>query len=498
MGKLVAELVDQHNTILMANHGVVSWSHNNVEDAYFKMEIIEAYCRTIVVAAQLGKPAKTFTPAAAAGTAQDQAEPRHSPIRAIGLKECELCDNDEWRPGVDLPAAEASRRTATGLDPEAEAAVKAITDKSWQNCQPERLDESRMKSLDTKLAAIKAGRSARATLSLPTPRTPTWRLACARPARAAIWRARGASGRAFSPEVWTREEFGYRNLPEFLDIIREVVQPGLGRHHAHVGLCQRTIDHQGRTCSKIPPSRPPRAPTTPRMSGPCATAVTPANRRSRSVPPPLTTSNAARSSATATDEIPGANLGLYSMTFVNDLEQDREALLCVSRNFARRPSAKSSGISSKSSTRTSTSGIPPEKLGEFINDKIIRTLAGVPEAGRPIFLKIVYHGPRAMEELAQYDPESGRRHSRRRRRHHLRCVQADSRRAKIRRARGALRPQDQQRGTSAGVHRNAAPDHRRPDFARGSRARLSRRVAGQRHQTAPFTGGRFANSPTRR
>ena len=28
----------------------------------------------------------------------------------------------------------------------------------------------------------------------------------------------------------------------------------------------------------------------------------------------------------------------------------------------------------------------------------------MPEAGRPLFLKIVYHGPRAMEELAQYDP----------------------------------------------------------------------------------------------
>src|SRR5947208_5019868 len=50
------------------------------------------------------------------------------------------------------------------------------------------------------------------------------------------------------------------------------------------------------------------------------------------------------------------------------------------------------------------SGIASEKLGEFINDNIIRALAGVPESGRPVFLKIVYHGPRAMEELAQYDP----------------------------------------------------------------------------------------------
>ncbi len=47
-------------------------------------------------------------------------------------------------------------------------------------------------------------------------------------ARAAVYlSARGARPAQFSPEVWTRDEFGYRNLPEFLDIIREVVAPGL-------------------------------------------------------------------------------------------------------------------------------------------------------------------------------------------------------------------------------------------------------------------------------
>ena len=50
-------------TILMANHGVVAWSHNNVEDAYFKIEILEACCRTVLVASQLGKPLKKMTPA---------------------------------------------------------------------------------------------------------------------------------------------------------------------------------------------------------------------------------------------------------------------------------------------------------------------------------------------------------------------------------------------------------------------------------------------------
>ena len=62
MGELIADLVDQHNIILMTNHGVVSWSHLDIEDAYFKMEIVEAYCRTILVTAQLGVPPKTIAP----------------------------------------------------------------------------------------------------------------------------------------------------------------------------------------------------------------------------------------------------------------------------------------------------------------------------------------------------------------------------------------------------------------------------------------------------
>jgi L-fuculose-phosphate aldolase len=63
MGKLVADLSEQHNTILMANHGAVSWSHVSLEDAYFKMEILEAYCHTIVIARQLGAPLKAFSQA---------------------------------------------------------------------------------------------------------------------------------------------------------------------------------------------------------------------------------------------------------------------------------------------------------------------------------------------------------------------------------------------------------------------------------------------------
>jgi len=48
--------------------------------------------------------------------------------------------------------------------------------------------------------------------------------------------------------------------------------------------------------------------------------------------------------------------------------------------------------------------VEPEKLGQFINDHIVRDLAGVTKAGRPLFLKVVYHGPKFMEQLATYDP----------------------------------------------------------------------------------------------
>jgi L-fuculose-phosphate aldolase len=130
MGKLVADLVDKHNTILMANHGVVSWSHIGVEDAYFKMEILEAYCRTVLVASQLGKPVNTMSPSQLKDLLKIK-EGLGIPDPRYGLKECELCDNDGWRPGVMCAAPATSNgngSSSAAPDPEVEALVKAITD----------------------------------------------------------------------------------------------------------------------------------------------------------------------------------------------------------------------------------------------------------------------------------------------------------------------------------------------------------------------------------
>jgi L-fuculose-phosphate aldolase len=91
------------------------------------MEILEAYCRTVLVAAQLGKPPNTFTPAQLKDLLNIK-QKLDIPDRRIGLKECELCDNDEWRPGVSCAATAAESAGSNGADSEAEQIVQTVTD----------------------------------------------------------------------------------------------------------------------------------------------------------------------------------------------------------------------------------------------------------------------------------------------------------------------------------------------------------------------------------
>lgn len=43
------------NTVLMGNHGTVSFSDKGLIDAYYKLEILDAYCRILLLAAPLGR-----------------------------------------------------------------------------------------------------------------------------------------------------------------------------------------------------------------------------------------------------------------------------------------------------------------------------------------------------------------------------------------------------------------------------------------------------------
>ncbi len=99
----------------------------------------------------------------------------------------------------------------------------------------------------------------------------------------------------------------------------------------------------------------------------------------------------------------GANLGLYSVTFNNRLDED---LVTLEEYGAFREEAERKGFRHffEVFDPNNPVGLNADQVPQFINDSIVRTLAAVPAAGRPIFLKIVYHGPKAMEELVTYDP----------------------------------------------------------------------------------------------
>jgi hypothetical protein len=100
---------------------------------------------------------------------------------------------------------------------------------------------------------------------------------------------------------------------------------------------------------------------------------------------------------------PLTDLGLYSITFTNDIEADHLSLEAFT-DF--RDDAEANGFSYflEVFNPNVERGLTPETMPQFVNDAIIRCLAGLTEAERPKFLKIVYNGPRALEELASFDP----------------------------------------------------------------------------------------------
>jgi hypothetical protein len=259
-----------------------------------------------------------------------------------------------------------------------------------------------MKSLEQKLADIRAN-----------PTTRSFLLADAKDADMAFGvratgprtylAARGERAARFSPEVWSREEFGYRNLPEFLDIIREIVHQGL----VDILLMSAYVNEQlaikeglFRNSHVTPAARANDTTDIWAIRHGCYTREPAQPFRSASIDH----IQCGQVECDRTQEgFPGANLGLYSVTFVNDLARDR-ATLQAFKEFREEAERKRFRYFLEVFDPNVPSGVPPEKLGEFLNDQILRSLAGVTEAGRPLFLKIVYHGPRAMEELAQYDP----------------------------------------------------------------------------------------------
>lgn len=100
--------------------------------------------------------------------------------------------------------------------------------------------------------------------------------------------------------------------------------------------------------------------------------------------------------------VTGTDLGLYSLTFVNDLAIDIAAQQRF-REFRAEAARYGFKYFFEVFNPNVDIGLSREQTGEFVNDCILRCLAGVSEPDRPLFLKMPFNGPKALEELASFD-----------------------------------------------------------------------------------------------
>ncbi|WP_165226256.1 class II aldolase/adducin family protein [Aquisphaera insulae] len=101
----VIPFVKDTETILLANHGTVTYG-SDLEDAYFKTEIIDAYCRILLLTKQLGR-VNYYDDAKAAELIK--LKPNlgiPDPRLTRGLENCDLCGNSLFREGYGQPGPE--------------------------------------------------------------------------------------------------------------------------------------------------------------------------------------------------------------------------------------------------------------------------------------------------------------------------------------------------------------------------------------------------------
>ena len=195
---------------------------------------------------------------------------------------------------------------------------------------------------------------------------------------------------------------GFRSLAEFRDQMREIVRQGLVDIMLMSASSSELLTIDERMFDDLPVTPAVRANDTTDIH------VIRGGRYVHSISKPFRSVTidqiqSGKVNCTEAERKRGADLALYSVTFDNQLDSDHRTLEAY-KEF--RIEAEQKGL--RHFLEVFDPNIPgavdPLLLGNFINDHIARLLAGVPRAGRPLFLKIAYHGPQAVEDLIHYDP----------------------------------------------------------------------------------------------
>ncbi len=243
------------------------------------------------------------------------------------------------------------------------------------------------KSLDRKLAEIRA-----------TPSSKAFIIADAKDAD--IARGIYSCGR-YSPE-YHHGELNFRSIQEYREMMRQVLKQGLIDIMLMSPSTNEVLTIQERLFDNSHVTPAGRAnDTTDIYTYRGASYATMASRPFRTTT--IDHIQCGKYECTPEERNLGANLGLYSITFNNDLERDTESLRWF-KEFRIEAEQKNFRYFLEVFDPNVPGTVPPDQIGAFVNDSIVRSLAAVTERGRPLFLKMVYHGPKYMEELAHYDP----------------------------------------------------------------------------------------------
>src|SRR5260370_1976189 len=208
----------------------------------------------------------------------------------------------------------------------------------------------------------------------------------------------GAPGR--SPEAHSGE-VRYRSLAEFRDIIEQIVEQGLvdimlmsASSNEVLNIRKRIFDKSHVTpaarvndTTDIHIVRGSRYPTQPSLPFRSAT---------------LDHIQCGKVECEPHERALGADLGLYSITFNNDAELDRQAL-DEYKQFRLEAERKGFRHFLEVFDPNRPEAVEASKVPEFINDAIVRTLGGVTAKSGPRSLKMVYHGPRYTAAPVRYD-----------------------------------------------------------------------------------------------
>lgn len=151
----VLPFVDKTNVIILANHGTVSFGED-VERAYWWTEILDAYCRILMLAKQLGNVSyfneEKERELLALKAKWGFADPRNTPE----YKNCDVCANDIFRDSWDSSGVERRAFPAPpAMGPNASAAAPSAVASASASLNEERLVQLITEQVMKQLSAAK-------------------------------------------------------------------------------------------------------------------------------------------------------------------------------------------------------------------------------------------------------------------------------------------------------------------------------------------------------